>query len=740
MTRLKGRALRTVVLALVLLVTGLTGPSVAVSPPRPGSQARAPRSLPVRQHLRPHLDKSSTSVVTALVLPAAFADMAGLASPRDLDGVFTGVGDYWHEASDGRLTIAHEIASWQATPRSASYYTADDNGMDLWGAPHNAGRYVYDAVAGADVDWGRYDNDGPDGVPNSGDDDGVVDALFVVHPGPGGECGGSGLWSHQFFLGGWGYGRFTTDVPRPGGGFVEVDDYVLVPERSCDSGVIEIGVICHEFGHLLGLPDLYDTESSRAGIGGWGLMGTGSWGGDGQQPESPSLPCAWSRHDLGWVDFTDVVQDGSYDRDGLGVRDLDMPVGERWLVEYRPRQGYDRSLPAGGVLIWHIDDSVIDDTRYLNAVNAGPTMGVALEQADGRDDLGTVGGNRGDASDPWPGLANVRRFVGLDNAGRATDVVIDGLDKTPITVVVGVDHLDTTPPTVQLIVPLGGEQWTLGNVHTIAWTANDDEQLGSADLWLSRDGGQTYTKRLAYDLQNTTSWQGSIATEPDQDLRVRVTVRDASGNASIAASGDFALVDRYEPGVALTCPILAGDQLRPGVAVAVSWQAADNVGVSSVDLELSHDDGRTWWPTEHAGLPASAAVTWFVPDRGSAVTRLRAVARDAAGNMGTATSEAFAILGTTTDVPDAVAWRIGPCVPNPFNPRAEIRYEMPREGRLRLTLHDVRGRQVAVLFDGWQSAGTHAVVWDGREAASGVYFVRGEGPTGRALLKVTLVR
>ena len=67
------------------------------------------------------------------------------------------------------------------------------------------GQFIVELLSQIDgVDWGRFDNDGPDGVPNSGDDDGYVDVLLVVHPTRGAECGGTDsgnrIWSHQWTL------------------------------------------------------------------------------------------------------------------------------------------------------------------------------------------------------------------------------------------------------------------------------------------------------------------------------------------------------------------------------------------------------------------------------------------------------------------------------------------------------------------------------------------------------------
>lgn len=776
--RAKCNVIALVALAAIAVFTATS--ALGIAPPRPGSGAVVPVVLQRDASVRPGLphqslpltqqsnDKSATGVQPVLVIPGGFDDLAGSVSVSSLQALFDGpVRDYWLAASSGQYTLSGDVAPWRRAPRSRTYYAADDNGMDMWAAPHNAGRFVLDVVTAADqagTDWGRYDNDGPDGKPNSGDDDGVVDALIVMHAGGGGECGTSALWSHCFFLAGWGYGRFETSSARHGGGHIEVNDYVLVPERSCDGGTIEIGIICHEFGHLLGLPDLYDTETGRAGIGGWGLMGTGSWGGNGNQPESPSLLSAWSRRELGWCTVEEVLVDGPVslpavqDNDRiLLVRDPNQRDGEAWLVENRQRTGFDVSLPGEGLLIWHIDQHVIDETRHLNEVNAGTELGVALEQADGVRHLELfTGGNRGDSGDPWPGSSGARCFAAgttpttQDNLGAYTDVEFLGIMSPASTayfiVVVGVVELDTTPPSVSVLRPSGGEEWTLGDMHTVAWMASDESGVESVELWLSRDGGTSFPTRLAHGLPAAGGWTGALSSVPGDAMVVQVLVHDEAGNENVATSGAFAIVDRYAPGVALTCAIVSGEELQPGTLVDVSWLTADNVGVVGVDLELSTDGGVTWSATEQVNQPAAAAVAWQVPDRGCTDAFLRAVARDAAGNLGWEESVGFAIYAATTSVPDVSPLTLGPCVPNPFNPLAEIRYAVSDTEPVTVTVHDLAGRRVRTLVDATRTAGPHRVVWDGRDGAgravaSGVYYVRAANRRGQqALLKVTLVR
>jgi M6 family metalloprotease-like protein len=292
------------------------------------------------------------------------------------------------------------------------------------------------------VDWGQYDNDGPDDVPNSGDDDGYVDVLAVIQPTSGAECGGSGspyrVWSHKWTLRQAAGQDFVTSTPsqKPGFGYIRVSDYTIQPAYNCgETAINEIGVMAHELGHGFGLPDLYATGSGQAGTGRWDLMGTGAWGcGITFEPERPCEMGAWSRASLGWAD----VEVLPFGRD-LGRITLD-PVetsrqvlaipsgddsGEFYLLENRQKLGFERNLSASGLLVWQIDPTWIDQNLELNTVNDQQAhMGVWLRQADGLNQLaknGSQGGNRGDDGDPFPGATHNTAFHAGTNPGSFTN-------------------------------------------------------------------------------------------------------------------------------------------------------------------------------------------------------------------------------------------------------------------------------------------------------------------------------
>ncbi len=215
----------------------------------------------------------------------------------------------YYEMSYGNLNLTGTVYNWVPVSNIDTYYEGGCNG--LCGSA-KTGQFLLEILQAKDptVNFGLYDNDGPDGLANLGDDDGYVDFVAFVHPEIGGECGTTNIWSHRWVVGGWpefgasgnNFGPpWTTNDPKTGGGFIKVWDYTIQPAlgsaNGCGAGIIEIGVFCHEFGHAFGLPDLYDTDGGSSGVGHWGLMGSGNW----NKPTNPAHMDAWSKMQLGWI-------------------------------------------------------------------------------------------------------------------------------------------------------------------------------------------------------------------------------------------------------------------------------------------------------------------------------------------------------------------------------------------------------------------------------------------------------
>jgi M6 family metalloprotease-like protein len=323
---------------------------------------------------------------------------------------------------------------------SRVYTSADKAGAYLADDPTEYGdfaRFSEELLrqADGDIDFSGFDNDGPDGIPNSGDDDGSVDAVFIV----------LASVPRNFLLGGatgvgWlGGGRFATDDLRRSGEpiYIEPGKGTIQQGRNYAE---TMGAMCHEYGHLLGLPDLYNTDflykkdaspaEDSAGIGAWGLMGWGALGWNGN--DGPNSFCAWSRAQLGWIQVVETsVQEQEIDLGNVnsGGNIFKVPMGPReyLLLVHRRRNGnyYDRHLPGEGLLIWHVNPRA-------PSIGILPGWRLDLECADGR--WLDAGYPRGEQPGPEYGEDNLDFWAHsavyaeqhAGNLGDATDV-FDGV-------------------------------------------------------------------------------------------------------------------------------------------------------------------------------------------------------------------------------------------------------------------------------------------------------------------------
>jgi M6 family metalloprotease-like protein len=363
-------------------------------------------------------------------------------SPAPAGGAYS-LKTFYEQLSNRNITIDGRVFPWVTADSTDAYYEDGCNGIGVL-APcpqRPVSRFgqlllrTLDIVSqdrNASTVWSQFDNDGPDGQPNSGDDDGFVDFVTFLQPGQDGACPGSPhIWAHRFVIRAWNGGSpYVTRTPWTGhrGQYLKVDDYIMQSAvggtSACDgSSIMPIGTVAHETGHAFGLPDLYDTDLSNPavtqGIGEWGLMGSGNYA----RPYSPARFEAWSLFELGWV-TVDTLSSGREVRlSPVSSSDtvLYLPVAgtdEYYLFENRQAQESDTAQmsPAFGVrqkspglLVWHIDQGQLDDHGFNgdNRVNVGPVHGVALVQADGRNDLRLPGGgNRGDRGDAFPGSSS----------------------------------------------------------------------------------------------------------------------------------------------------------------------------------------------------------------------------------------------------------------------------------------------------------------------------------------------
>ena len=360
--------------------------------------------------------------------------------------------DFYLELSRGAFRVEGEVLPWVRTPVSLGEAVGNSSGL---GGTAELGRYLVQALAAHDreVDFSAFDSDGPDGVPNSGDDDGVVDVVAFEFLEVAASCEGPGVWPHRSSIAAWSGGSpYVTDDRRAQGGRVLVNGYIIQSVADCSGREVQTsGTIAHEFGHVLGLPDYYHPvggitpENRRWVLGCWELMAAGAWGCGPVAPRTSFGPVHMTAHPkdfLGWTEFSEVgdVRDEEVvlppvQTSGRALRiPLDDAGGESLLLEYRPRAGFDRSLPAEGVLVTRLDHGgrLRPETglRYL----------LRVVEADGNDGLvrtALEGGNRGEAGDVFgaPGSATKLNAVShpellLAATGEASSVAIHSVTVT----------------------------------------------------------------------------------------------------------------------------------------------------------------------------------------------------------------------------------------------------------------------------------------------------------------------
>ncbi len=633
---------------------------------------------------------------------------------------------YYNEISYGQFNLTGKVHGWYTSDQTRSYYAGNNNGLNS-NFPQNGAGFVRNIVGKADptINYSLYDNDGPDGVPNSGDDDGYVDGVIVVYAGAGADWfpSNNNLWPHMNSLGN---NEYTTNDASANGGMIKVNAFAVCPERAGGGNgsnqIRPLGVFAHEFGHLLGLPDLYDrTDASEApdfqdseGLGEWCLMATGSWGGDGSHTETPAHMSAWCKIQMGWVAPKLVTQNTN----SVTIRQAENNAevymlwedGHQWsryfLVENRQQVGFDRYLNGVGLLIFHIDENRRWGRIFWSSgpVNDDETHKlVDLEEADGNANLDNST-NRGDAGDPFPGTANNRAFTNAsipnsrDYDGASTGVEIKNISNSGATM--RADIVVRQPIGYALAYDengITGSVWGLPTVQDswsgVRFTTLQAGVLTAIDLGFL-NSPNTYEIKV-YNSFNDTQPSGLLATVSGQATTSGWQTISIPGSVTFPANRDF----------------------------FVSVKIANKAFAHSYDRR-GQAAGRSYFSTDGITFNNSISTN---PTGGDLNIRARLHA-----TIGTAVS------GDDGSIP--AEYSLGQNYPNPFNPSTMIEFSLRQSGFVTLKIYTVLGNEVATLITAKLNAGPHQVEWAPNNLPSGVYFYRLETESFAQTKKLMVLR
>jgi len=293
---------------------------------------------------QPNRATDNTTIWAPDFSPAYFKNLLFSKAP----GVVS-MSNFYIELSSNRYTVNGDVTDWITVPGTATSYDDDLGGPAVWGFVNDSidgwyNQMLSDGMTPAQIDdylsqfdvWDRYDIDG-DG--NFNEPDGYIDHFQSVHAGMGEEVGGGilggqAIWSHRW------YSYYAADGPDGSGpndfGGIEIGnsgywigDYTIEPENG------GVGVFAHEFGHDLGLPDLYDTAGGENSTGFWTLYSSGSYGNSGIPSDGlgtkPIHMGAWEKFQLGWLNY-EVAFAGAKSEHKLGPQETNTKQAQGLFV------------------------------------------------------------------------------------------------------------------------------------------------------------------------------------------------------------------------------------------------------------------------------------------------------------------------------------------------------------------------------------------------------------------------
>lgn len=304
---------------------------------------------------------------------------------------------YFYDSSNGQYNPQFDVVGPVTVSQNVSYYGGNDrNGNDK-----NPGKMVAEACRLVDdsVDFSLYDNNG----------DSYVDFVYVIYAGYGEADGGaaSTIWPHQYYVSMYEYVRLDNKI---------IDLYACGNELDNHSKKhTGIGTFCHEFSHVLGLPDMYETtgNGTHKTLGQWDILDYGPYNNDGNTPPTYS---AYERFFMGWLEPRLITEpenvtlgelQSSNEALLISATDQHNLVGNNpnpttfYLLENRQQTGWDEHIPGHGMMLTKVQYN--SNKWAKNEVNNKSTsMGVDLIEADGKTPNSSNSGYDGKPGDLFP--------------------------------------------------------------------------------------------------------------------------------------------------------------------------------------------------------------------------------------------------------------------------------------------------------------------------------------------------
>ena len=337
---------------------------------------------------------------------------------------YPSAGQYFADQSNGTYRPQFDVFGPVNLSRNVAYYGTDKPGQDEGDDQHATDAVVEACILANEqftINWADYDSDS----------DGYVDFVYVIYAGKGQADGGTSetIWPHNWSVESArqsGYCTYSASQCRVGG--KKLDNYAMSGEIS-GSSLGGIGTLCHEFGHVMGLPDLYDTDygtnyENNLTPNDWNIMDGGSYNGDGHCPPNYD---PWEKDFFGWLTPINLGNTGqnltlyangtenqqTYQINASGSYVGPTTSGLRYYIENRQAVGWDEPLTGHGLLIWKVNFNA--SAWENNAPNNSNTSGAPLYtvvSATGTK-IGWDGSTDNCPKNTFPGSGNKTSWTGV---------------------------------------------------------------------------------------------------------------------------------------------------------------------------------------------------------------------------------------------------------------------------------------------------------------------------------------
>ncbi|MDR1764373.1 MAG: M6 family metalloprotease domain-containing protein [Dysgonamonadaceae bacterium] len=437
-------------------------------------------------------------------------------------------------------------------------------------------------------------------------DNNVLETFHIIFAGQGDETVGDGkrIWSHKSAI-----SKYTLDG-------VAISTYSCSPEIYKSNQITNIGVICHELGHVFGAPDYYDTNGDTGGnftgSGDWDLMAGGNWNSNGTSPAHINM---FQKILFGWVTPTEltypqVITNMPNSAENPVAYTFKTGINEMYVLENRQWKLFDSGLPGYGLLIWHIHSNAVTGRASNNThpqqvypVCAGATSAVP-------NSTPASYGAINSSATPFGGLSRVRDFSAntvpmlfrwLDNQATGQGVIdIEG--KNGLISFVYIDN------TIQPVTNLSAEK--LGSSVILRWDAPSSNTATGYKIYEN--------DALVAEIDNPQTLQYSLPAAGAGYHKYGVSAKYPIMESQIIYSG--LLFPSYYPVTNLTAQVANN-------GVNLEWQApTDNEW-----LKISNGKWKSTWKL--SGSDFFLGTLWEPEDmvnlNGFQISEVKFIARDA---------------------------------------------------------------------------------------------------------------